>query len=150
MTAMIVLFGSLAVYWLRLPVFFHEPDPGRSWIGYTGAFAMLVLIFIFTKHHDAVIFTGSLLSCIPFIGALRQLHSHRWRALFVLGCLCMGLILFNFLIYLSGWLAGILPLIQKVALVFFLLWIVLVSLNCWLLKIREHPERPPGKSQLQA
>ncbi len=133
LTAMITLFGSLLFFWFRLPDFFHETKFSRILISYTGMVSMIILVFIFTEYHDEVIFVGGALSSIPFAGTLRELYRHNWRFLFVLGSLCAVGILFNFYIYLSGWLVFLLPLIQKITLVFFLVWIFLINLKCILL-----------------
>lgn len=130
LTAMVVLFVSLAVFWFRLPGFFHEKKRSRLLTGYSGIVSMLVLIFVFTQYHDAVIFAGGSLSSIPFIASLRELYRYRRRGLFLLGCFCLVLIALNFFIYLSGWLLVLLPLLQKIALAFFLVWVLLVDLDC--------------------
>jgi hypothetical protein len=136
LAAMIILFSSLSVFWFRLPDFFRETRFSRLLIGYTGMTAMCMLVFIFTKYHDTIIFIGGSLSSIPFIGTLRELFINRWRFLFVLGCFCLVLILFNFYSYLSGWLIAFLPLIQKITLVFFLAWMFLINWNCILLLLK--------------
>ncbi len=133
LTAMITLFASLSVFWFRLPDFFRETQFARLFIGYSGIIAMLILVFVFTPYHDAIILIGGSLSAIPFVGTLRELYRNRWRFLFLFGSFCMALILLNFYSYLSGWLVSLLPLIQKITLVFFLGWVLLISLNCILL-----------------
>lgn len=130
LTAMIILFSSLSVFWFRLPDFFHENRFTRLLIGYTGLFAMTMLIFVFTKQHDIVIFIGGSVSSISFAGTLKELYTNRWHSLFRLGCFCLVLILLNFYSYLSGWLIFLLPLIQKVTLLFFLGWVFLVNRKC--------------------
>lgn len=152
LTAMIILFSSLSVFWFLLPNYFHETRLGRLLIGYIGMSAMFILVFIFTTHHDTIIFIGGSLSSVPFIGTLRELYRSSWRSLFRLGCFCLALILLNFYSYLSGWLIAFLPLLQKITLLFFLAWVLLINWNCLHIsrsKIRtRHPEL--GKGQLRA
>jgi hypothetical protein len=148
LTAMIVLFSSLSVFWFILPGFFRESRFSRLLIGYTGVVSMLVLVFVFTEHHDAVILTGGTISAVPFAGTLRELYINRWRFLFLFGCFCLAIILLNFYIYLSGWLLSLLPLIQKITMVFFIGWITLVELSCIRRLRRTYLKIADGKSQL--
>lgn len=133
MTAMIVLFASMAVFWFHLPGFFRETKRNRLLTGYVGIVSMLSLIFIFTKYHDTVIMIGGSLSSIPFVESLVELYRYRKHTLFILGSLCLVFIALNFFIYLSGWQIAVLPLIQKITLVFFLVWVLLVDVMCLLL-----------------
>lgn len=134
LSAMIILFSSLALFWFSLPAFFREARSVRIFVGYTGILSMSILIFIFTPFHDLLIFVGGALSGIPIVATIWELFTHRWKKLFVLGLICLLLILLNFLIYLTGWSIGFLPLIQKITLVFFLSWIFLIGFSCILIR----------------
>lgn len=133
LTAMIVLFSSLALFWFSLPAFFREARYIRIFVGYAGVLSMSILIFIFTPFHDMLIFIGGALSGIPIIATIWELYTHGWKKLFVLGLICLILILLNFFIYLTGWSIRFLPLIQKITLVFFLSWVFLTGYNCVLI-----------------
>lgn len=134
LTAMIILFSSLALFWFSLPAFLREARSIRIFVGYAGVVSMSILIFIFTPFHDILIFIGGALSGIPIIATIWGLYTHDWKKLFVLGLICLILILLNFFIYLTGWSIRFLPLIQKITLVFFLIWIFLICCNCILIR----------------
>lgn len=130
LTGTIILFTSLAIFWYHLPAFFHERKRNILLIRYTGSLSMFILIFIFTQFHDSVIGIGSTISAVPMAATLSELKKNRLKILYVFGWICILLILLNFIIYMTNWLISWLPLIQKITLVLFLLWIFLIALKC--------------------
>ena len=130
LTGMVILFSSIAVFWYYLPQFFHERKLNTFIIRYTGSLAMFILIFIFTQFHDGVIGIGSTISAIPMAATLRELRKHQLKTLYFLGWFCIFLILLNFFIYITNRFIVFLPLLQKITLVFFLLWILIIDVKC--------------------
>ena len=130
LTGMITLFSSMTVFWYYLPQFFHERKLNTLIIRYTGSISMFVLIFIFTQFHDSVIGIGSTISAIPMAATLNELKKHRLNALYYLGWFCIILILLNFAIYITNWHIVFLPVIQKITLLLFLVWIALIDIKC--------------------
>jgi hypothetical protein len=137
LTGMIILFSSLAFFWYYLPRFFHERRLNTIIIRYTGFTAMFILIFVFTRYHDSVIGIGSTICAIPMVATLSELRKNNLKALYFLGLFCIFLILLNFFIYVTNWWIVILPLLQKIALLVFLIWIVLIDLKCLVI----HPKK---------
>lgn len=129
--AMIFLFVSLAVFWFFLPRFFHEGKLNTLIISYTGSISMLVLMFISTRFHDSIIGIGISLLAIPIAATLKELYWNKLTGLYVLGLACVMLILLNIFIYWTNWWIIALPLIQKITLLLFLIWIVLIGIVCW-------------------
>ena len=130
LTAMIILFSSLALFWFYLPQFFHERRSITLLIRYSGSISMFILIFVFTGFHDSVIGVGTAISAIPMAGTLSELYKNKFTKLYLLGWSCIGLILLNFVIYISEWWIIALPFIQKITLLLFLIWILLTALSC--------------------
>lgn len=130
LAGMIILFSSLAFFWYNLPRFFHERRLNTIIIRYTGITAMFILIFVFTRFHDSIIGIGSTICAIPMAATLSELRKNKLRMLHLLGLFCIFLILLNFFIYITNWWIAILPLLQKIALLAFLVWIVLIDLKC--------------------
>lgn len=130
LTGMIMLFSSIAVFWYYLPQFFHERKLNTFIIRYTGSLSMFILIFIFTQFHDSVIGIGSTISAIPMAATLSELKKHRLKVLYYLGWCCVFLILLNFVIYSTNWRIVYLPVLQKITLLLFLVWILLIAIKC--------------------
>lgn len=129
-TGMIILFSSIAVFWYYLPQFFHERKLNTFIIRYTGSLAMFILIFVFTQFHDGIIGIGSTISAIPMAATLSELKKHRLKVLYYLGWFCISLILLNFVIYSTNWWITFLPVLQKITLLLFLVWIMLIDIKC--------------------
>jgi len=138
LTGMIILFSSIAVFWYYLPAFFHERKQNILIVRYAGSLSMFVLIFIFTQFHDSVIGIGSTISAIPMAATLKELRKHRLKLLYYLGWLCILFILLNFVIYITDWLITFLPILQKITLLLFLAWIVLIDIKCLLISREKH------------
>lgn len=130
LTGMIILFSAIAVFWYYLPPFFHERKRNILLIRYTGTLSMFILIFIFTRFHDSVIGIGSTISAVPMAATLSELRKNHLKTLYFLGWFCILLILINFLIYLTGWFIVFLPVLQKITLLSFLAWILIIDLKC--------------------
>ncbi|WP_430406520.1 hypothetical protein [Fluviicola sp.] len=150
LTGMIILFSSLASFWYYLPQFFHERRLNTIIIRYAGFTAMFLLIFVFTRFHDSVIGIGSTICAIPMAATLSELRKNQLRMLHLLGLFCILLILLNFFIYITNWWIAILPLLQKIALLTFLIWIVLVDLKCLVIKPKNNRVRPNVFNSLNA
>lgn len=133
LSATVILFSSISLFWFKLPSFFGESRLNRLFIQYTGMAAMSILVFMYTKRHDEVILIGGSLSSIPLAGTFRELYLNRLRKLFVLGMICLAFILLNFFMYLTEWHIRLLPVIQKFTLLLFLVWIFLITMNCILM-----------------
>lgn len=131
LTGIILLFSSLAVFWYYLPQFFHERKLNTYIIRYTGSISMFILIFVFTRFHDSVIGIGSTISAIPMAATLNELKKNRLKTLYFSGWLCIFLLLLNFFIYITNWSVAILPFLQKITLLLFLIWISLIALKCF-------------------
>lgn len=138
LTGMIILFLSIAVFWYYLPPFFHERKRNTLMIRYAGSLSMFILIFIFTRFHDSAIGIGSTISIIPMTATLSELKKHRLKMLYYLGWLCIFLILLNFVIYITNWSITFLPVIQKITLLLFLIWITLIDITCLLINQKKH------------
>jgi len=133
LTAMIILFASLSIFWYYLPKFFHDRKLNKWIIRYTGISSMVVLTFIFTPYHDTIITIGGLVVAVPLIGTFRELYTHQLKRLFFFGVICLLFILLNFFSYITEWWILYLPMLQKITLLLFLIWIFLIDINCMLL-----------------
>lgn len=126
LSAMLILFSSLAVFWFHLPLLFQESKINQI-IRYTGISSMIVAIFMFTKFHDIVINLAGLFGTITLTGTLVGLYKNKFRNLFFFGLICLATLLLNYFIFDTGWLLSYLPLIQKITFVMFFLWICLID-----------------------
>ncbi len=121
-SAMAILCLSLTFYWYCLPVAFPTPGFRRFTIRTAGIISMLVAPFVFTHRHDAILMTAGMFGIAAFAAALWELYRLRSRILFNLGAGALALVLFCYYIFTSEWQLEALPLLQKLAFMFCLIW----------------------------
>ena len=122
LTAMIILCSTLVVFWYYVPGLFRENKFNRV-IRYAGMTSMAVAVFLFTDYHDSIINVAGILGIVALVGVFVGLYKNNLTTLFGYGVFCLGLMLFNYFIYVTSFLLSFLPIIQKVTFVLFLVWI---------------------------
>lgn len=126
LSAMLILFSSLAVFWFHLPKLF-EVSKFNQIIRYSGITSMTVAVFMFTQFHDVVINVAGFFGIITLSGTIIGLYKSKFPKLFYYGLFCLAILLLNFFIFDTGWLLSLLPVIQKATFVFFFIWICLMD-----------------------
>lgn len=127
LTAMLVLCGSLAVFWWLLPHLYSAQTRFVRLSQWAGVLSMFVVLFIGTPYHDIVMNAAGCFGLVALITTFLGLYRSRLFALVAFGIFCMLLILLNNYVYYSHQLIAYLPVIQKITFVLFLLWIVLIN-----------------------
>lgn len=127
LTAMIILCSSLAVFWFYVPWLFRE-NKFNQIIRFAGITSMTVVVFLFTGFHDTIINIAGTFGIAALTGVFIGLYKNNLLKLFGYGAFCLGLMLFNYFIYETSFLLSLLPIIQKVTFVLFLLWICLMDI----------------------
>ena len=122
LSAMAILCLSLTFYWYCLPVAFPTFGFRRFAIRAAGITSMLVAPFVFTHRHDAIVMTAGVFGIAAFAVALWEMHRLRSRYLFGLGACALALVLLCYYIFHSEWQLDALPLLQKLAFMFCLIW----------------------------
>lgn len=136
LSAMLILFSSLAVFWFHLPRLFQNSKFNPT-IRYTGISSMTVAIFSFTSFHDIVINVAGVLGIITLIATLICLYRSRFHNLFFYGIFCLSVLLLNYFIFDTGRLLSYLPVIQKVTFLLFFIWICLMDVYLYrLIKLK--------------
>ena len=90
---------------------------------------MVSAITLFTKFHDNVVHLALLFSLCANTFLLFNLFKIRWLFVFNFGIFCCLLLMMNYYIFLSKLLIDLLPLIQKITLLMFLLWLSLIAIQ---------------------
>ena len=127
LTAMLVLGGSLSVFWWLLPHLYPAQTRFVRLSRWAGALSMAIVLFIGTPHHDLVMNVAGCFGLVALTATFLGLYRSRLFALVAFGLFCMLLILLNNYVYYSHWHIAYLPVIQKVTFVLFLFWIVLIN-----------------------
>ena len=127
-TAMIILCMALTFFWWSFPVQINFKRYGRLTIQIAGTASMVTALFLFTDIHDIIIIIASVFGLIALIGTLMGLYKVRLNYLFIMGLFNIILVALNNYFYYSKGLLVYLPVIQKISLAFFLLWICCISI----------------------
>lgn len=127
LSAMLILFSTLAVFWFHLPLLFQD-SKYKQIIRYAGMTSMAVAVFMFTSFHNIVINVAGGFGVIALTGTFIGLYKNKLPNLFGYGLFCLVIMLLNYFIFDTGWLLSFLPVIQKVTFVLFLIWICLMDI----------------------
>jgi len=127
--AMLLLCMTLAVFWYWFPELARLGKIRIQIIRYAGLAAMTTALFLFAGPHDLVINTASLFGLVSVIGTIVGLNQLKWKNLFTMGILNLGLIAVNNICYYNKGLLPYLPTVQKITFILFLLWISLISIS---------------------
>lgn len=136
LSAMLILFSSLAVFWFHLPRLFQNSKFNPT-IRFTGICSMAVAVFSFTSFHDIVINVAGFLGIITLSATLICLYRSQFHSLFFYGIFCLSMLVLNYFIFDTGWLLSYLPVIQKVTFLLFFIWICLMDVYLYrLIKLK--------------
>ena len=127
--AMSLLSLSIALFWYFIPRLFSFNPLVKKIIQYTGILSMLILVFLQVDFHDWVITISGLLGMIAITATLAGLYKNQSYHLFILGLLCVFLLILNNYIYYTKQWMYYLAIIQKVSFFLFLLWFSLLTIQ---------------------
>ena len=126
---------SLSVFWYFIPLLFSEDTRLTKLVRYSGSTAMFIAIPLFTPLHDWVIQVAGLFGLVALLASFTGLYKNRLFDLFYSGLCCFVLMMFNYIIMMSGVFREYLPLIQKITFVIVLAW--MLSINRRLIRLLE-------------
>jgi hypothetical protein len=127
LTAMLVLCGSLSVFFWQLPRLFVGRSRFADMSRWAGMLSMATLLFLGTDWHDTVINIAGGIGLLALGATLTGLWQSRQVALFALGVVCLGLMGVNSYIYYWHQYLFYLPVVQKITFVLFLSWIARIN-----------------------
>ncbi|MDB5250923.1 MAG: hypothetical protein JWP27_92 [Flaviaesturariibacter sp.] len=126
--AMFVLCATLAVFWYVFPRYAGLRGGTRFVVQLSGFLSMALVVFIFTRFHDAIINAAGFFGLIALAGTFTGLRKLRWTALFAMGLVTVPIVVVNNVFYRVPGLIYYLPAIQKASFLYFLVWIGMISL----------------------
>jgi hypothetical protein len=128
-TAWFILGLSLIFLWYFLPRLFHLSPRNNFIIRYFGITSMVIALFLFTRFHDLVLNTSGILGSIAILTTCIELKRQNLNQLLYLGVISLVLLLVNYAIYHTNYFMYLLPLLQKITFLLFLIWIILIDLH---------------------
>jgi hypothetical protein len=135
MTAMFVLCPTLMIFFYVVPNHIQTSYKTKTIAQICGILSMMIALAIFTSLHSYVIATSGFFGLIALVIIFIQLYRLKMHKLFWFGIIACVLITLNNVIYYSRIGVSILPFLQKITFVIFLLWIVTICVHLFR---REH------------
>lgn len=138
--ALSALFIGLFWLWYHLPGLFDKKKPIQNIMKVSGLLSLTTVFFLAFGNHDIIVRIAGIFGVIAFITCCIELYKTKHSFIFKLGILCIIIFLTNYLIYESGYCIRLLPAIQKITFLLFILWFALLDLVLYQRKTRSsHP-----------
>ncbi|MDP9150320.1 MAG: SDR family NAD(P)-dependent oxidoreductase [Myxococcota bacterium] len=126
--AMVILSVGLAVLWWLTPGLFPRARK-RAWLVRSAGFACaLVAPCVATIAHDMAINVAGIFGAVAFVTTMTARRPVGGRGLRLCEISALALAAGSYLVWQTGCGLALLPLIQKLALLAFLIWVVLIAL----------------------
>lgn len=125
--AMIVLTGSLVVFFYLFPIHIKTTKFWRNVIPISGILSMIIAVFIATKWHDWVIVFSGTFGFITLVGVFVALARNKFKRQLWFGVFALFLMGINNYLYFVLEFYDYLPLLQKVTFIIVLWWIISVN-----------------------
>lgn len=127
-TALAVLCLSLFLVWYYVPCLFKGESWNKAVMWFSGLAALTVTCFLSSNAHDNTVNTAGFFAVIAFITCFVELLKARHIKLLVFGIACLSIFLVNYYIYETGRYLRLLPVIQKLTFLCFIIWFVMLDI----------------------
>jgi hypothetical protein len=143
MTAMFVLCPTLMVFFYVAPEHIQLSYKTRTIAQICGILSMMIALAIFTSLHSYVIAASGSFGLIALVIIFAGLYRLNMKKIFWTGIASFVLIAANNFIYYSRIGVIILPLLQKITFVLFLLWVATVCIYLYRREVRHRATSDP-------
>ncbi len=126
-SSLAVLCFSLVVLWYYLPSLFNGKNFNKKIMWFSGIAALVATSFLSAGAHDRTVRIAGFFAVIAFLTCFAELFKARHTGLFFSGIGCLVIFLINYYIYETGLYIGLLPLIQKITFICFIIWFVMLD-----------------------
>lgn len=137
MGGMIMLSLGLALLWWWLPAMLSLNNTGKRLVQISGIASMILVNFIFTQWHDAIINISGALGLIALSGLMLSLYRNKNSSMLIGSVICLLSFAANNYIYHTNNYIEALPAVQKISFALVLGW--LLALNILLYKTINKP-----------
>ncbi|HLO79392.1 MAG TPA: hypothetical protein VK166_00450 [Chitinophagaceae bacterium] len=131
LTGMLVLVISLSIFFFAVPFALDIPSRLKRMISFAGIASMMSVLFLEVGSHDFILNIAGVFGFVAFGGIVSILLKMKWYGLAVNGFINLFLVAVNNLLYYNaGWI-HLLPLVQKITFLCFLIWISSICLRVY-------------------
>ena len=126
-TSLTVLCLSLVLLWYYLPSLFKGKNFNKNIMWLSGIAALVATSFLSSGAHDRTVRIAGFFAVIAFLTCFVELLKARHIKLFVFGIGCLIIFLVNYYIYETGLYIRLLPVIQKITFICFIIWFIMLD-----------------------
>ncbi len=131
LAGMLVLVVSLSIFFLAVPFNVDIPTRLKRMISFAGLASMVSVLFLQAGSHDFILNMAGVFGFVAFGGMVSILLRMKWYGLAIWGFINLFLVALNNLLYYNeGWI-GLLPIVQKITFLCFLIWISSICLRVY-------------------
>ena len=127
-TSLGVLCLSIMVLWNYLPNLFRGKSLNKNIMWLSGIASLVVIAFLSSGTHDRTVYIAGFFAVIAFLTCFVELLRARHIKLLVFGIGCLIIFLVNYYIYETGSYIRLLPIIQKITFISFIIWFVVLDI----------------------
>jgi hypothetical protein len=125
--ATLILCTGIGLFFYGFSGFLPLSKRWNRLIRYAGIVSLLLAALIITELHDSIILSSSLAGLMALLGVLKTIHYYQLNIFIWTGYACIGLIAMCNVSYYTHFGLAWLPLIQKIAFLCILIWIMLLQ-----------------------
>lgn len=126
-----VLCASLILIWLSLPKLFTIKSFNLTIMRLAGLLSIIVTLFLASGTHDFILRIAGIFGAIAIITCLVELYKIKYDKLLMLGVFCLLVFLANYFIYETNYYIKILPVLQKLTFISFIVWFVFLDIQVY-------------------
>ncbi|MDO1513934.1 hypothetical protein Q2T41_14835 [Maribacter confluentis] len=141
--ALCFLCTGILFIWSLLPKLFTTNNNIQKLMGGSGYLSLFSILFLVLGYHDIVVRIAGIFGLVAFVTCCIELYRTSYVKLFLLGVVCIIIFLCNYYIYETGITIHILPFVQKITFILFIVWFIALDLTLYQ-KIR-HPDDTQNK-----
>ena len=119
---------SLILLWNYLPSLFKGKSFNKNMMWLSGIASLVTTSFLSSGTHDRTVHIAGFFAVIAFFTCFVELLRARHIKLLVFGVGCLIIFLVNYYVYETGSYIRLLPIIQKITFISFIIWFVVLDI----------------------
>jgi hypothetical protein len=130
-TALGVLCVSLIFLWYQLPKLFSVRSINCTIMWLSGLLSLVITLFLASGTHDIIVRIAGVFGIVALFTAIIELYKSHFYRLMLFGIFCLSIFFVNYYIYETGTYIEVLPLVQKVTFISFIIWFALLGISIY-------------------
>ena len=127
-----ILCVSLFWIWFSLSKLFTIKSINLTIMRLSGLLSLVVTLFLGSGSHDLILRIAGICGAIAMITCIVELYKIRYYKLLKLGVFSLIIFFLNYFIYETGYYIKILPVLQKITFISFIVWFVFLDIQLYI------------------